>query len=179
MFYIGKASSRQRDAIWHLGFLRRRIRVYTLELSAASKRASHFASTLVLGMQKGQKRTPRGAVLTAQAVAAMADYQNAQLVPHTPLEIQVQGLQYPPDAPPIVALVLGTPGSSQQEPSQQESSSSATDIVGADVANAAGPSSSGQAQVGQEGPAELVVEDQDSPMSEESGMTSIRTDDLN
>ena len=164
MFYIGKASSRQRDAIWHLGFLRRRIRVYTLELSAASKRASHFASTLVLGMQKGQKRTPRGAVLAAQAVAAMADYQNAQLVPHTPLEIQVQGLQYPPDAPPIVALVLGTPGSSQQEPSQQESSSSATDIVGADVANAAGPSSSGQAQVGQDArprPTELVLEDQD------------------
>ena len=106
-------------------------------------------------------------------------YQNALLAPHvTPLAIQVQG-QYPPDAPPIAALVLGTPGSSQQEPSQQESSSSATDIVGADVANAAGPSSSGQAQVGQEGPPELVVEDQDSPMSEESGMTSIRTDDLN
>ena len=72
---------------------------------------------------------------------------------------------------------MGTPGSSQQEPSQQESSgvSSATGIVVSGVANAAGPSSSGQAQEGvreDAGQPYELVEEKTSPMSSESGMTS-------
>ena len=126
------------------------------------------------------KRTRSGVRLAGQASTAMVVYQNTPYGQHgAQLAVQVQGLQQPPHAPPIAALVLGTPGSSQQEPSQQGSSgvSSGTGIVFAGVANAAGPSSSGQAQEGQDaGRIAELVEDNGSPMSEESGMTSIRTE---
>ena len=123
------------------------------------------------------KRTARGVVLTQQAASAMAEYQSTPLAQNG-IQLALPVL-HPPHAPPIV-YPWAMPGSSQQKPSQQESSGVdlATIIEealeSADAATAAGPSNSGQAQEGQD--ADLVVVDDQAPMSEDSADTSTRTE---